>query len=164
MTSLTRNLHVLTKKFFRMQTRGLAMSFEPLNSSLLLSAPELRLRKATCDPIFMTRYPQTLLDAKDLKKSADDVIQKSFVLHVLFCTIKKSWNKKLRIFHISSGGFNASSPSPAGKLQPITVQTNWLKSPFFATHRYKPRMLYCCTKSTQPDWSRLNQLFFRYTF
>jgi len=31
-------------------TKGLTMSFEPLNSSLPLSAAELRVRKATCDP------------------------------------------------------------------------------------------------------------------
>jgi len=37
------------KNFFRVQSRRLAVSFEPLNSSLPLSAPELCSRKATCN-------------------------------------------------------------------------------------------------------------------
>ena len=37
------------KKIYRVLTRRLAVSSEPLNSSLQLSAPELRSRKATCD-------------------------------------------------------------------------------------------------------------------
>ena len=35
--------------YFRVQTRRLAKSFEPLNSSPLLSVPELCSRKAKCD-------------------------------------------------------------------------------------------------------------------
>jgi len=42
------------KNFFRVQTRRLAWSFEPLNSSLpLLVAPELHACKATCDPVVL---------------------------------------------------------------------------------------------------------------
>ena len=43
------------KIFFRVQTRRLATSFEPLNSSLPLSAPELRARKTMCDPVVLAR-------------------------------------------------------------------------------------------------------------
>jgi len=38
-----------------MQTRRLAASFEPLNSSLLLLAPEFYARKATCDLVVLAR-------------------------------------------------------------------------------------------------------------
>jgi len=41
-----------TKEFFLVQARRLAESFKGLNSSLPLSAPELHLCKATCDPVF----------------------------------------------------------------------------------------------------------------
>ena len=43
------------KKFFLVQTRRLATFFEPLNSSLPFSAPELRARKDTCEPIVLAR-------------------------------------------------------------------------------------------------------------
>jgi len=52
---LTKNLHPQPKKFYRVQTRRLAVSFELLNSSLLLSVPELRSRKATCDPVVLVQ-------------------------------------------------------------------------------------------------------------
>jgi len=41
MTSLTKNPHPQTKKFFRVQSTRLANPFEPLNSSLPQSAEEL---------------------------------------------------------------------------------------------------------------------------
>jgi len=44
-----------TKHFFRVQTRRLAASFEPLNSSLPLSAPELRSRKSMCDLVVLAQ-------------------------------------------------------------------------------------------------------------
>jgi len=37
------------------QTRKVAASFEPLNSSLPLSAPGLRVRKATCNPVVLAQ-------------------------------------------------------------------------------------------------------------
>jgi len=37
------------------ETSRLAASFEPLNSSLLLSTPKLRMRKATCNPVDLAR-------------------------------------------------------------------------------------------------------------
>jgi len=43
------------KNFFRMQTRRLAASFEPLNSSLPLSASELCACKVTCDPVVLVQ-------------------------------------------------------------------------------------------------------------
>jgi len=43
------------QNFFRVQTRRLTTSFEPLNSSLLISAPELRTRKAICDPVVLAQ-------------------------------------------------------------------------------------------------------------
>jgi len=46
MLSLTKNLQPLTKKCFSLQTTRLAKSFEPLNSSLALSVPELRSRSS----------------------------------------------------------------------------------------------------------------------
>jgi len=50
------------------QARRLAESFEPLNISLPLLVPELRLRKAMCDLFFfLVRNHQSLLDAKVLK-------------------------------------------------------------------------------------------------
>jgi len=48
-----KNLQSLRKyfeKFFRVQTRRRAEFFEVLNSCLPFMAPELRLRKSTCDP------------------------------------------------------------------------------------------------------------------
>jgi len=37
----------------------LATSFEPLNSSLLLLAPELRVHKATCNPVVLVqKFPK----------------------------------------------------------------------------------------------------------
>jgi len=41
MMSLTKNLQSPTKNFFRVQTRRVSDSFEPLNSSLVQSAEEL---------------------------------------------------------------------------------------------------------------------------
>jgi len=41
MMSLTKNLQLPTKRFFRVQTRKLADLFEPLNSSLVQSTEEL---------------------------------------------------------------------------------------------------------------------------
>jgi len=43
------------KIFFRVQTRRLDTSFKPLKSSLLLSAPELRVRKAMGDPVVLVQ-------------------------------------------------------------------------------------------------------------
>jgi len=37
------------------QPRRLAVSFEPLNSSLPLSAPELQAHKATCTPVVLAQ-------------------------------------------------------------------------------------------------------------
>ena len=53
MTSFTRNPHPQTKKFFFKSRPRLAASFEPLNSSLPFSAPELRTCKAMCDPVVL---------------------------------------------------------------------------------------------------------------
>jgi len=47
-----------------LRTTRLAEPFESLNSSLLLSAPELRLRKAACDSFFWPRNPRSLPEAK----------------------------------------------------------------------------------------------------
>ena len=55
MTLLTKNLQPPTKKFFSLHTTILAESFEPLNNCLQLSAPELRSRKAMCDPTVLAR-------------------------------------------------------------------------------------------------------------
>jgi len=55
MTSLTKNPHPPTKIYFRVRTRWLAESFDLLNSTLPRLAPELRARKATCDPVVLTR-------------------------------------------------------------------------------------------------------------
>jgi len=57
MTSLTKNPHPNQKKFFCEQTRRLAASFEPLNSSLPLSAPELHTHKATCHLVVLAQEP-----------------------------------------------------------------------------------------------------------
>jgi len=54
MTSLTKIWNPNPKYFFSLQTRRLAKSFELLNSSLMLSVPELCLRKAMCDPTVFT--------------------------------------------------------------------------------------------------------------
>jgi len=43
------------KIFFRVQTRRLVASFEPLNSSLPLSVPKLRARKATSDLVVLAQ-------------------------------------------------------------------------------------------------------------
>jgi len=55
MTSLTKNRHPQPKKLFRVQTRRLAASFELLNSSLPLSAPELHAHKAMCNPVVLAQ-------------------------------------------------------------------------------------------------------------
>jgi len=41
--------------FFRVQTRRFVAFFEPLNSSLPLLAPELHVRKATCDLLVLVQ-------------------------------------------------------------------------------------------------------------
>jgi len=55
MMSLTKNPKPKTKKFFALQTTRLAESFERLNSSLVLSAPELCLPKSTCEQAVFAR-------------------------------------------------------------------------------------------------------------
>jgi len=51
--SITKKIHIpQPKNFFWVQTRRLAKSFEPLNRSLPLLAPELCSRKAMCNPFF----------------------------------------------------------------------------------------------------------------
>jgi len=57
------------KIVFRVQTRRLAVSFEGLNSSLPLLAPELRMCKATCDPVVLHEHPRKRPDAKVKKKT-----------------------------------------------------------------------------------------------
>jgi len=57
MTSLTDYLQHPTKKIFSLQTTRLAESFEPVNSSLPLLAPELRSRKAMCDLVVWHENP-----------------------------------------------------------------------------------------------------------
>jgi len=57
MTSLTDYLQPPTKKIFSLQTTRLAESFEPVNSSLPLLAPELRSRKAMCDLVVWHENP-----------------------------------------------------------------------------------------------------------
>ena len=49
-----------------LQTTRLAEYFEPLNSSLLLSTPELRLCKAMCDPVVLAWISWFRLDVKVL--------------------------------------------------------------------------------------------------
>jgi len=55
MMPLTKNANHPTKKFFRVLARRLTKSFEFLNSSLALSAPELCSRKATCDLVVLVQ-------------------------------------------------------------------------------------------------------------
>jgi len=55
MMSLTKNPHTPNKNFFRVQARRLTTSFQPFNRSLLLSVPELRSRKAMCDPVVLAQ-------------------------------------------------------------------------------------------------------------
>jgi len=69
MMSLTKNQQPPTKKICSsLPTARLAKSFEPLNSSLPLSVPELRLRKAICDPVVSAQNAQNIQDAKELPK------------------------------------------------------------------------------------------------
>jgi len=68
MMSFVKYPHPQAKNFFQVQTRRLAVSFEPLNSSIPLSAPELYARKATCDPVVWRENPQNRPDAKVLSK------------------------------------------------------------------------------------------------
>ena len=66
MMSFTKNLHPQPKIFFRVQTTRLAESFETLNSSLPLSAPELRLCKVMCNLVVLARNPWNMLSVKEL--------------------------------------------------------------------------------------------------
>jgi len=56
----------MQKIFFLVQTRRLADLFEPLNSSPPLSAPELSVRKATCNPVVWHENPRKWPDTKVL--------------------------------------------------------------------------------------------------
>jgi len=53
--------------FFQVQTRRLSAPFEPFNSSLLLSAPELRERKATCNPVVLAQKSPKLVGCQSVK-------------------------------------------------------------------------------------------------
>jgi len=57
------------------QTRRLAKSFEPLNSSLPLLAPELRPRKATCDPVVLVRKSPNPAGHQSVNDNCDLTIQ-----------------------------------------------------------------------------------------
>jgi len=48
-------MECIWKNIFQVQPRRLAMSFEPLNSSLPLSAPELHAGKDTFDLVVLVR-------------------------------------------------------------------------------------------------------------
>ena len=48
MTSITKNLHPSSKKFFHDKTRRLAMPFEHFTGSVVLTGPDKILRKAMC--------------------------------------------------------------------------------------------------------------------
>jgi len=52
-----------------LQTTGFAKPFERLNSSLLLSAPESCLRKATCDPVVLAQ--------KSLKQPGQESVKRN---------------------------------------------------------------------------------------
>ena len=60
-------VHNPQPNFFSLRTTGPAESFQPLNSSLPLSAPELHLCKATHDPVVLAQNAQKLPNAKSLK-------------------------------------------------------------------------------------------------
>jgi len=49
------------------QATTLAASFELLNSSLLLLAPELWSSKDTCDPVVLAKNARNLPDMKEVK-------------------------------------------------------------------------------------------------
>jgi len=67
--SLTKNPQPPTKNFFQVQTRRLAVSFEPLNSPPLFSAPELCSCKATCDPVVLARESPIPARRQSIKKA-----------------------------------------------------------------------------------------------
>ena len=68
--------------FFACSGRRRAASFEPLNSSPPLSAPELRVRKATCDvyashvqsTCFGARIPETNRMSNKKENAADEIL------------------------------------------------------------------------------------------
>jgi len=64
------------------QTRRLVASFEPLNSCLPLSMPELRAHKAMCDPVVLAR--------KSLKRTGR---QRVNTCHELFSSSHWGWKK-----------------------------------------------------------------------
>jgi len=55
------------KYFFRVQTRRLAVSYEPLNSSPPLLASEFCARKATCDLVVFLRKSPKLARCQSVK-------------------------------------------------------------------------------------------------
>jgi len=57
MMSLTKIHNPNQKIIFRGKLQDL-LSLKPLNSSLLLSVPELRSHKTTCDPFFGAKIPE----------------------------------------------------------------------------------------------------------
>jgi len=83
MTSLTKNLPLQAKNFFRVQTKRLAASFETLTGLVALTGPEKFPRKATCVSVFFFWNPQKRPDAKVLYNN----------LHCL----QWWWQQKLRL-------------------------------------------------------------------
>jgi len=55
MTSLTKILHPQAKNFFQVQTRRLALSFEPFTGSVVLTGQEKFPRIAACDPVVLAQ-------------------------------------------------------------------------------------------------------------
>jgi len=99
---VTKNPHPQPKKFFRGQTKRLAKSFKPLNSSLPLSVPELRSRKAMYDQFFMARNPLTLPDAKELNQSTKINFDKYLTVTIHTTHIRAYISNFLFLLHLST--------------------------------------------------------------
>jgi len=65
--SLKKSWSPKQKNFFQVQSKRLPASFEPLNSSLLLSVPELRMRNTTCDPVVLAQESSKSVGRQSVK-------------------------------------------------------------------------------------------------